>query len=243
MTPLETAAALAAPIGALGGRWMLDPATFARGAEIGFPPGFEYYAMGRLGVLGDVTPGVVVAGAVMFEPGLVAQLWAKARTLGEPAAVSAHYATACHEWGRQHLGGNDGLDRVAELLDRVVSNASVAGLPLFAGWQAMERPDDGPAAACQLIHTMRELRFGNHSLAVLAEGLTPIEAVLAGPGGAGNAAMFGWAEPYPEITEEIRDRRAAAESRTNALVAPALTILSGDERSELVQRIVGLEVS
>ena len=31
---------------------MLDRATFARGTELGFKPGFEFYVLGRFGVLG-----------------------------------------------------------------------------------------------------------------------------------------------------------------------------------------------
>ncbi len=240
MNPLDTATALAAPVGALGGKFMLDPATFARGAEIGFPPGFEYYALGRLGVLGDVDPVVVAASAVMFEPGLVANLWTKGRSFGEPAATAAHYATSCQAWGREHLTGQPGLDRLAELLEQVVAAAPTAGLPLFAGWKAMPRPADAAGATYQLLHTLREYRFEVHCIAILAEGLAPLEAVLAGPGGEANAKMFGWTVPYPDITDEIRARRAAAEDRTNALCAVAYESLTDAERTELVDLVTNL---
>ena len=243
MTPLETAAALAGPVGGLGGRFMLDPSTFARAPEIGLPAGFEYYAVGRFGVLGDVAANVIVASGVMFEPNLVESLWNSARPLAEPRAVAHHYATVCQDWGRQRLSGNDGLDRLAELLEKVVANAPVHGLPLFAGWQAVPRPTDGAGATYQLLHTLREYRFGCHAIAALAEVLSPLEAVLAGPGGEGNAAMFGWSEPYPEVTDDVRTRRAAAEARTDALAARAFEILDESERAELVERVTALQVS
>lgn len=240
MTPIETAAALAGPVGDLGGRFMMDPATFARAGEIDFPAGFEYYALGRLGVLGNVDPAVIAAAGVFFEPALVTTLWVEGRTHGDPMAVARHYAAACQAWGRDNLGAVPGLARIAELVEAVVTVAPAAGAPIFAGWRAMPRPDDPPGRTYQLLHVLREFRFGMHALAVLAEGLTPLEAVLAGPGGEGNARVFGWSGPFAPVSDEVRQRRAAAENRTDVLAARAFAALTDAERSELVEAVQAL---
>ncbi len=60
-------------------------------------------------------------------------------------------------------------------------------------------------------------------------GLRPLEAIVAGAGGPGNAAFFGWPEPLPEVTDELRARLARAEEATDAQVAPAYAVL--DERA------------
>ena len=52
MTHVETAKAIARPIGDMGGAFMMDGATYARGAELGFS-GIDFYVLGRGGVLGD----------------------------------------------------------------------------------------------------------------------------------------------------------------------------------------------
>ena len=70
-------------------------------------------------------------------------------------------------------------------------------LPLFAGWRAAPRPADLPALTGHLLQVLREHRGGVHGLAVLASGLTPLEAC------AGSATEFykpqsvGWTDPLP----------------------------------------------
>lgn len=70
-------------------------------------------------------------------------------------------------------------------------------------------------------------------MAVRAAGLSPLEAVLAGAGGAGNATFFGWPEPYPEVSERVRSARAEAERLTSELVAPAYAGLTAAAAAEL----------
>lgn len=76
-------------------------------------------------------------------------------------------------------------------------------------------------------------RGGGHLLAVAAEGLTPLEAILAGPGPA-KAAANGWHPPYPPVASGASRRLAAAEQRTDALAGTAYACLDAGERAELV---------
>ena len=66
---------------------------------------------------------------------------------------------------------------------------------------------------------------------------------MAGPGGAGNAAFFGWSEPLPEATGELRTRRARAEELTDELVAPAYGVLDDDAADEMMGLLDGAQAA
>jgi len=124
----------------------------------------------------------------------------------------------------------------------VLQLAGAAALPLFAGWRQAPRPADPPALAGHLVHVLREHRGGTHALAVLASGLTPLEAVV------GRASMMpslspkaaGWSDPLPAVTDGLLATLSAAEELTNQMVAPALTVLDPAERVELVERLLAI---
>ena len=231
MTPEATAAAAAGPIGKVGGAFMLSRTTLGKAPTLGMEA-WAFYFAGRCGVLGDVAPDVVAATLVFFPIETVRERWMEARAVMEPAAAAAAYAEACQEWGRRYLSEVEDLDRLVDLLQRVVIDIDPAGAPLFAGWRSLPLVQDTPAAAAQLLQTMREFRGAMHSIAVLAHGLTPLEAVLVS-GGETNAEFFGWPTPYPDV-EPARERHQAAEKATDRLAARAFQSLADRERRELV---------
>nr|WP_221333614.1 hypothetical protein [Nocardia transvalensis] len=197
------------------------------------------YTRGRGGVLGDVDAAVVVAAFGFFEPGTVRAAWESVRL---PAAdAAAGYLAACQDFGRRKLGDFDGAERLAELLRAVAEAADVAGAPLFAGWRALPLADDAPARVLQLIHVLRELRGGLHLMAIRAHGLTPRQAVLIGgsplKSGPDQARSFGWPEPFEEITDAQRHAWEAAESTTDALIAPAFAVLDDGAADDLVKLV------
>lgn len=236
MEGLDCARALAGPVGDLGARFMLAPETFARGSELGFEPGYAYYAIGRFGVLGDVHPDVVVAAAAFIEPGLVTATWNEARARVAPLDASVHYVGAAGAWADAHLAAFTGGAELADLAAAVIDAASVVNAPLVAGWRALERPVDDRQRAYLLLHLLRELRFARHSVAVQASGLSPIEAIIAGPGGEANAAMFGWPGPHPDPAP-LAERRAEAEAVTDRLSAADLEVLDAGARARLVELV------
>ena len=79
---------------------------------------------------------------------------------------------------------------------------------------------------------MRELRFGRHCVAVQALGMSPLEAILSGPAGTWNATMFGWPEPFPDVSH-LQGQRDEIEALTDRLHAADLAVLDGDERAAL----------
>lgn len=191
------------------------------------------YAVGRLGVLGDCPPDNVVGAAFFWEPGLMRSMVASGRAKSTPAEGAAVYAQICQEWGEDHLAGMEGVERLGELLQRVIESADPQGAPTFVGWRDQPLPDEaGPARTFQMAQTMRELRFGRHAVAVQAAGMGPLEAILSGPAGEWNAEFFGWPKPYPDISD-LTEQRDAIESVTDMLHAKDFDVLTDDERSEV----------
>lgn len=216
----------------LGGGFMISRYAKAVGVELGLEGGWTSYYAGRCGVLGAVDADVVTAALVFRPADAVREGWETVLAATMPAAASASYARACQEWGRAKLDGFAGAGRVAELCGLVGAEAEVAGLPLFAGWRAMPLPPDDEARAAQALHVLREHRGGLHAVAVLASGVTPLQAILAGPGGERNATFFGWTGPFEDVST-LAAARLAVEENTAQLVAPAYAVLDDAEQAEL----------
>jgi hypothetical protein len=234
MTPVDAVAATKKTISRSGGAFMLHPATIERAGELGLQP-FPFYYLGRCGVLGDVDPDLVATIIAFFPPALVAKSWRKGRAVLTPQDAAQAYAECCWAWGRTHLAEADGLDRLCELAERVVTAADPVGLPLFAGWRALPLPDDVPARAAQLLNVLREHRGGLHITAVIASGLSGLDAAVAGPYGADTAKFFGWVEPFPEVTTDLGERHERAEILTDELAAPAYAVLDAADLAAFVE--------
>jgi len=230
MTPEETALATTGPITQLASHFMLDPATYVRGGELGFE-GMNFYVAGRGGVLGQVDADVVSAGFVFFNPVAIRVAWEASLEVMTPSDSAAAFAACGHEWGRANLPDDLDADRLAELAGKVVDAASPAGAPVFAGWRALPAPDDGKARALHHMNALRELRAAHHGAGVLTQGLMPVEAMMvAGPH---MAPVFGWEEPYPDA-EPCRERWERAEAATILAMTTVLSVLDEQERDEFV---------
>jgi hypothetical protein len=232
MEPLETAAATANAVGAIAANFMLDGATYATGAELGFG-GVDFYVGGRAGVLGPVDADVVSAAFAFFEPAAVRTLWEQALGVLPAGEISERFMACGHRWADEHLA--DGVDwaRTAALLGTVVGAASPAVAPLFAGWRVVPEPAglSDKAVALHRFNLMRELRNAVHAAAVVAGGLLPLEALLVKT--PYMAQMFGWLGDLPEVDESHHALHAAAEEGTNRALAPAYGALTSAERDEL----------
>lgn len=232
MESAAVARSMRGSIGMLAMSWLMAPSTTATAEARGLPSGLAAYAMGRLGVLGRCPVDNVVGAAYFWEPDRMRAMVIEGRSEVEPSYGAEVYTEICQAWGAEHLDGFDGADRLAELCERVVDNASPLGAPLFVGWRDQPRPAGGPALSFQLCQVMRELRFGRHTVAVQASGLTPLEAILAGPAGEWNAEMFGWLRPYPDVAS-LADVRDEVETLTDRLHAADFDVLEPGERAEL----------
>lgn len=232
MTPEECAARTTAAVSGLASYFMLDGATYAKGAEHGFS-GLDFYGAGRAGVLGRVTPQQVSSSFGFMEPGTV-EAWLEQAAAVMPPEQASHAFMACgHDWADAHLGDDVDWGRAAELVGKVIAGASDDGLPLFSAWRKAAEPTDRSPKALALhrFHVLRELRNEIHVAAVADAGLGPAEAVLVKS--PAMAPLFGWTDDLPEVGDQQRARHDQAEAETNRRIAPAYATLDDAEREEL----------
>ncbi|MGW0533350.1 SCO6745 family protein [Streptomyces sp. NPDC003032] len=216
----------------LGGSFMKSPEARQAAADLGMSR-HGYYFRGRGGVLGPVTADVTAAVFGFFPLEFVRTHCAAPQHTPPPPDITARYAESCRAWGRRCLAGFSSAARLAELMETVADRVEVPGIPLFAGWRDVQRPDDAPARVVQLAHLLREHRGGLHLSAVLTTEITPLEATLTRDNGLRRAEFLGWQGPYPRIDGETHARRAAAEELTDRMAAPAYEALSACEADEL----------
>ena len=232
MSILDTITTTAGPTGDLGAYFYFHSATVQAGKDRGID-GFRLYALGRGGVLGNVSAAVVASAFGYFNPSLIENIWNSAKELMDPLECAQFYFDECGRRGTEVLADVDEqvLRDYVEAADVVISNASPAGLPLFAGIAGLSCSDDVRACAMQKAAVLRELRGSAHLCAVLANGLTDAQAhAIKRPG---DVALFGW-EEAPSVPVDGDDRMAAAEEATNALLMNAYFPLTEDQAAALV---------
>lgn len=229
MTPEAAAIASAAAIRDIGSHFMFDPATYARGAELGHP-GMSFYFAGRGGALGAVPADVVTAAFAFFAPATVEASWDRSADV-EAAAVE--FAACSHRWA-DLLPTTIDYPRLAELAGALIGAGPAAGRPLFAAWRALAEPTDDPRAlAVHRLNVLRELRGSTHALAVLGAGVPPAVAVAIDS--AHMVGLFGWPEVDPATLDAHREALAQSAHTTDHLMAEPFAALGEDERAEFVR--------
>lgn len=228
MDALAAAASTATAVSQVGSHFMLDGNTYKRGAELGFQ-GVDFYVTGRGGVLGDVDADVVSAAFTFFEPGTVRTLWEQGTAVMSARLAALEFAACCAAWAEDHVPDDLDAARLGELAGRVVTGARPACAVVFAGFRALPVPDAPKAKAVHHMNALRELRLGLHGAAVVAAGLSPLQAMsVRSPH---MAPMFGWAE-LADVTG-LQERWDGAEERTTQAIAHAYAGLDDGERDEL----------
>jgi hypothetical protein len=229
MTPEQSAVASAAAVTGIASHFMLDPATYATGADLGFE-GMTFYVAGRGGALGDVDADVVTATFIYFHPDMIRAGWDGTAAVMPRLAAAQAFAECAHRWGRNHIPDTFDAAGLAALAGKVVAGASSAGAPLFAAWRSLPEPDDAPALVVHRMNALRELRGGLHGCAVMAAGLAPEDALaLRTPY---MAALFGW--PEPGDVAQHQQAWDQAEAATNVAMAAPMSVLTDDEREQFV---------
>ncbi len=207
----------------LGYRYYFVPETVSRGEALGLDV-FQFYFLGRGGVLGDVDAAVVHSAFGYFNPAVVEAMWGSGREQVSPRdAAAAHFACAA-ELGRSRLAGLAGLPEFCAAAEQVVAAAEPAGLTLFAAYRRAPLVEDPEGRALQLVAVLRELRGSAHLAAVRAAGLSDKMAhFLTRPEA---MTLFGWPEDdVPEVDDAQRAARAEAEAMTDRILAPAFGVL------------------
>ncbi|MEV1329019.1 hypothetical protein AB0J20_05520 [Micromonospora costi] len=240
MTPEQVAAVSKPLVLDLGEAYTRCPVTLRRARLLGIS-GWAFYVSGRAGALGDVRAETVAAALGFLAPEAVADGWDGAARTVRPFEVAAASLAECCRWGAEQLDGAPRIDRLAVLLERAVAAADASGMPLFAAWRAMPVPGRSAGArAAAALRLLREHYTGAYLLAVRAAGMTPLEAVLAGPDGETGAMACGWPPPYPAVGPLVR-RRLWAEAVTDRLAAPAFAALGPVDGADLVELLTATQ--
>lgn len=225
--------------------WMMADATVEYGErELGLArENRQFWIVGRAGVLGSC-PAVVAAGALAFHSlDKVADAW---DTLPESVShfeVAEHYAGRCVEWGERVLPmfETDRLETIDRLGRRIIDAAPLALGPIFAGWRALPQPESVFGRVALTTQVMREMRGAAHIAAVLACGLTPLDAILASTNapprtGPEYAMRMGFEPPF-RSPDEVRSARLEAEKLTSRILEPFFAALSPGELAEFGETV------
>jgi len=231
MTPHDAITAIAAKTNDIGAAYMFEPATLAKGKELGLD-GFRFYFLGRGGVLGNVEPEVVASAFGYFHPGLVAKMWNSGKDIVDPREAARASQEGNHEFGRAKLADVAGLDAYVEAASAIIAAAEGCAMALFAGFRAEPVPDDTPAAAIHQATVLRELRGCAHLVAITSVGLsTDVAHAVNRPD---EVEMFGWLDDAPEVTDADRAAWQRAEDLTNEILEPAFSVLTDEQADALV---------
>lgn len=184
--------------------------------KVGLRPGRMCYFASRSAPMGPVSPGVVAATFYNFNPALIRRHIPRAWTLASAEdVVAARFRAvdrAYHRLLGEETANGAAVVEAAELARIAAEGLPVDGRPLFAAHADLDWPDSPQLALWHAISLLREFRGDGHVVALLAGGLSGIEALVThtatgrGFTVAAAKATRGWSD----------DEWAAAESRLRA---------------------------
>ncbi len=211
---------------------------FARAGYRGFWMG---YFAGRLAPLGAVGPQVATAVCFGFAPSRVARALPDAWSFAPPDEALRTRLSGATATLRRVGGETAGLEAAAGLIWEAAAHAASPGRVLAAANQVLPRPDDPMGAVWQAATTLREHRGDGHNAALVAAGVTPVQAhwlkiaadesedqALAVSRGWPEEAwrhgrhklqVRGWLDPEGGLTSAGRTARQAIEDETDAAAA------------------------
>jgi hypothetical protein len=230
---------------------------------VGIEPGRMCYFASRSAPMGAVGAGVVAATFYNFNPASVARYIPKAWGLASPAAVigarfAAVDAALTRLLGPEVIASAD-MTTMAGLVREAASACTAEGRPLYAGHADLDWPDAPHLVLWHGLSLLREYRGDGHIAALVAAGLSGIEAQITHVAtGQGFAAAFarasrGWSQQQWDdavhgliargvlesegvLAPAGQAQRAHIEEQTDQMAAPPWRHL-GDERTAEVIRI------
>ncbi|NUR27993.1 MAG: hypothetical protein HOV83_19485 [Catenulispora sp.] len=227
---------------ALGGDYMSSQAARTAAKDLGMR-GWAFYFGGRVGVLGPVPPEVVHAIVGFFPAEHVTASWTAARDPKQSPPLDRivdRYRDLQRKWADEFLAGlpEPEADELADLLRDIATGSETGLSPLAAAWGAMPEPILPRHRVVHWSHVLREQRGGLHIAAVQMAGLNPLEAIVTGPLGEGNAKFFRWPEPYPQPDDAMRLFRDEAEEITDELASRAYRGLTEGQVERLITLLI-----
>lgn len=194
---------------------------------IGLRPGSMPYFASRSAPMGPVSAGVTTATFYNFSPAMVSRHIPRAWTLASPADVLAARLRVADRALRRLLGEAIRSAEVTELgaLAREATTAlTPEGRALYAGHAGLPWPDEPHLVMWHAITLLREYRGDGHIAALVAAGLSGIDALIThcatGRGMTMQAAqrLRGWTdEQWSEALTGLNERGVlAGEQLTDA---------------------------
>jgi hypothetical protein len=201
--------------------------------EAGLRPGRMCYFAGRAAAMGAVGPGVVAAMFYNFNPELVARHIPRAWTLASPdALVKARLRSVDAALRRllgEELADSPDVAESAELARTAAVACTGDGRPLYAGHADLAWPTEPLLVLWHAISLLREHRGDGHIAALVAAGLSGIEALVThtatGRGFLAAAAQQtrGWSQPeWAAAEKRLRTRGLLAGDGTLTEAGTAL---------------------
>ena len=242
VTPQQAARSAGPGVKYLGAAFRDDPRTLRRAREQGLG-GRAWSVAGPASVLAGADAAVVGAALGLMAAEWVAPAWDAARDARPAAAIMRLYVAECRRWSAAKLDGFPATGRLADLAARVSASADATAMPLFAAWRsatehlAQAELSKG-ARVGVLMHLLEQHRAGAWLLALRAAGLTPHEALVAGPGGPTAASGYGWPAPHP-APGPLRLRLVAARAVADRIAGQAYAVLDAAERGEFIELVRG----
>jgi hypothetical protein len=218
--------------------WMMTESTATYGMDLGLRNGHDFWVIGRAGVLGSCPAEVAVAALAFHGPERVRDAWEHVPPGLTHYEVADHYRSRVVAWGTDALAGFDRqrMERLDTLGRRIADAAPACLGVLFAGWRAFPQPDDVGARVALTTQVLREMRGAAHICAVMACGLTPLDAHLASTNapprtGPAYAERMGFEGPFRD-PGEVREARIEAEALTARILEPHFAALAPEERAD-----------
>jgi hypothetical protein len=148
------------------------------GKSIGLRGFWMTYFAFRAAPFGPVGAGAVVATFAGFEPAMVFKALPDAWSRATPEACLATRSAVSVEALRTAGVVEDACAEAVAVLAPVAASLDPTGRALYAANSELALPDDPVAALWQLATTLREHRGDGHVAALLAAGVTGLEALL-----------------------------------------------------------------
>ncbi len=239
------------------------PETEAHLVAVGLQPGRMCYFAGRAAPLGAVGAGVVTATFYNFSPALVSRHIPRAWALASPEVVVAARFAAVDAGMRRLLGeetiASEQVATAARLARRASEGCTPEGRPMYAALADLEWPEEPHLMLWHALSLLREYRGDGHIAALVAAGLSGIEALVTHTAtGRGFVASFAkasrrWSDEQWDaatdalgsrgilaadgtLTDEGHRQRAHIEAETDRTGAPPWDLL-GEGDTEILERI------
>jgi hypothetical protein len=228
--------------------------------DLGLSGFWRGYFASRAAPMGPVPAEVVIATFYNFHPDMVRWAMSETWSRADPAAVTAtrlHLADrTLRAWlGDEAIKSADVVE-ASELARRAAEAASPLGRPLFAGYTALESPEEPHLLLWHAATLLREHRGDGHVSALVGEQVDGCEAnVLSAASGASTSELQrasrqwpddeweaaadrlrgrGWLDDDTALTSAGASAKQVVENRTDELATPPLAALDESEQDRLV---------